>query len=182
MVVAEPRPLTMAVDHDFDTLLTRYGARLYGFVHRLAGAEAAEDLCQEAWVAIYRALPSFRGDAKVTTWMFAIAARVCDRQRRRARLTLVEDADTDSHADERPGPEADALRCELALQVRAAIDQLPRGQREAVHLRCIEDLSYAEIADVLSIPLGTVRSRLHHGMSRLADLLEPYLETSHDAR
>jgi RNA polymerase sigma-70 factor (ECF subfamily) len=177
-MAAQPQPASRADAAEFDALLTRHGGAVYGFVRRLVGAEAAEDLTQEAWLAIWRALPGFRGEAKVTTWMFTIAARACDRHRRRARLALVTDDDLGDLDDHRPGPEGRLLDQELAQVVRDAIDSLPARMREAVHLRCLEDQSYAEIAQVLGVPVGTVRSRLHYGMARLADRLAPYLETS----
>ncbi|MBI5834588.1 MAG: sigma-70 family RNA polymerase sigma factor [Armatimonadetes bacterium] len=179
-MAAEPEPSALALRsgvlvEPFDVLLARHGPRIYAFVRRLVGPETADDAAQEAWVAIYRALPSFRGEAKLTTWMLTIAARCCRRQRRPA-LRLAEEADTDSLPDSGTSPPQAALNRELAGVVREAIDHLPPGQREAVHLRCIEELSYDEIAGVLHIPIGTVRSRLHHGTARLATLLAPYLE------
>ena len=175
-MAAEPAP--MRRDEYFDTLLRSHAARVYALVHRLVGAAEAADIVQEVWLAIYRALPGFRAESKVTTWMFTIAARVCEKQRWRRRLELVdaEVADTLPTADGEP--DVDLLRAELAQHVREAIDQLPPGQREAVHLRYLEDCSYDEIATILNIPVGTVRSRLHNGLARLADVLQPYLETT----
>jgi RNA polymerase sigma-70 factor (ECF subfamily) len=162
----------------FDDLLSQYATRTYGLVHRFVGADAAEDVTQEVWIAVYRALPRFRGEAKISTWLFSIAARVCQRHhRRRPKLTVVEETAADEVPDESSGPEQDALRGELAVIVREAIDVLPPGQREVVHLRQLEGCSYQEIASILGIPIGTVRSRLHHGMAKLADLLDPYLES-----
>lgn len=177
-LAADPLPATAEPETDFDDLLRTHAARVYGVVHRLVGAELADDACQEVWLAIHKALPSFRGDAKLTTWMYGVAARVCGKLRRRRRLVVVTPEPDTEPPDPGPGPEADALRGELAKRVRAAIDGLPEGQREVVHLRQIEDLSYAEIAEVLGIPVGTVRSRLHHGMARLAEALAPYLAES----
>jgi len=174
-LAADPLPATAEPETDFDDLLRTHAARVYGVVYRLVGADMAEDACQEVWLAIHKALPNFRGDSKLTTWMFGVAARVCGKLRRKRRLQIVAPEPALEPADPGPGPEADALRSELAMRVRAAIDGLPEGQREVVHLRQIEDLSYAEIAEVLHIPVGTVRSRLHHGMAKLAEALAPYL-------
>jgi len=179
-VAAEPEPSALAARQrvavdPFETLLARHGPRVYALVRRLVGPDLADDAAQEAWLAIYRALPSFRGEAKLTTWMLTIAARCCRRQRL-PRLLLAAEADTDSLPDSAATPPQATLGRELAAVVRDAIDRLPPGQREAVHLRCIEELSYDEIARVLHIPVGTVRSRLHHGTARLATLLAPYME------
>lgn len=175
-MAAEPTPTR---PHElFDSLLREHAARVYALVHRLVGATEAADVCQEVWLAIYRALPAYRAEAKVTTWMFTIAARVCEKQRRRRRLELVDESAVDGLPAAVGEPAATVLHDELARQVRAAIDQLPSGQREAVHLRYLEDCSYDEIARILNIPIGTVRSRLHNGLARLAELLHPYLETT----
>ncbi len=176
-MAADPLPTVPPSRPGFDELLSTHARRVYGFVYRLVGPELVEDACQEVWIAVYRALPRFRGEARVTTWLLAIAARVCHKLTRRHRLVLVGEDDAPEPVAEAPGPEAEALRGELAQVVRVAIDQLPDGRREVVHLRQIEGLSYDEIARVLDIPVGTVRSRLHHGMARLAELLAPYLET-----
>lgn len=179
-MVAEPS-LVMTIDSlDFDSLLAEHANRVYGFVYRLVGSECVDDACQEAWLAIYRALPGFRGEAKVSTWLLSIAHRVCLKQRRRLRLAPGPEP-PEELVDPGPSPEHRALDAELAQVVRDAIDQLPAGQREVVHLRQLESYSYVEIADVLELPLGTVRSRLHYGMARLAELLAPYLETPHEA-
>ncbi|MBI2298418.1 MAG: sigma-70 family RNA polymerase sigma factor, partial [Armatimonadetes bacterium] len=165
---------------DFDRLVRAHAARVYGFVHRLVGADLADDVCQDVWLAIYRALPGYRGEGKLTTWMLGIAHRVCGRKRRRRRLAADDEAALSELPDERAGPERRILDAELAKVVRAAIDMLPPGQREAVHLRQLEGCSYDEIAAILTVPVGTVRSRIHYGMMRLAELLAPYLESPHD--
>lgn len=175
----------MQTDQDaFDALLAEHAARVYAFVHRLVGADHAEDVCQDVWVEVYRAYPHFRGEARVSTWLLAIAARVCGRHRRRRRARPPTDdvAALSEAPDERPGPERCVLDAELATIVRQAVDMLPDGQREAIHLRQLEGCSYAEVAAILDVPLGTVRSRIHHGMAKLADLLGPYLEITHEAR
>ena len=173
-MAADPIPVTGNPNLEFDELLRTHASRVYGVVHRLVGLESAEDACQEVWLAIHKALPSYRGEAKLTTWMYGVAARVCSKLRRKRRLAVVPQLEADP-LDPRPGPEDQALGGELTDRVREAIDALPDGQREVVHLRQLEDLSYAEIAEVLNIPVGTVRSRLHHGMARLTEALQPYL-------
>ncbi len=160
---------------DFDEVVAAYAPRVYAFVHRLVGGEDAEDAAQDVWIAVYRALPSYRGHARFSTWLFGVAVRVCGKRRRRRRLAQVEEAAAANLASGDPSPETAALRRELAAVVRHAIDLLPPGQREAVHLRQLEECSYAEIAAILNVPLGTVRSRLHLGMARLTELLTPYV-------
>lgn len=181
-MAAELSPVMPRVTDTFDELLREHAARVYGFVSRMVGPEAAEDVCQDVWVSVWRAWPRFRGEAKLTTWLLAIAGRVCGKQRRRLRRSPPPD-ETAAEALPEPtgGPELRLVAGELAERVRAAIDALPPGQRETVHLRLLEELSYEEIAVVLQIPIGTVRSRLHHGTARLATALRPYLEGSDDA-
>lgn len=181
-MAAELSPVMATVTDEFDRLLAEHAPRVYGFVCRLVGPDAADDVAQEVWIAIYRALPRFRGDSRVTTWMFSIATRVSQRHRRRYRRSLppADEAAAEAVIDLAAGPETRALGGELAKVVKQAIDRLPDGQREALHLRQIEGCSYQEIADILGVPVGTVRSRLHHGTAHLADLLRPYLEGDDD--
>ncbi|MCC7493235.1 MAG: sigma-70 family RNA polymerase sigma factor [Fimbriimonadaceae bacterium] len=166
---------------DFETIFQQYGRRVYGLVQRLVGAATAEDATQEVWIAVYRALPRYRGEARLSTWLFSLTARQCSKWRRRQRAEAEELSDELPAPD--PPPEARLLTAELASRVRGAIDALPEHQRVAVHLRLVEGCSYAEVAAILAIPVGTVRSRLHHGTARLAAQLAPYLAPTplHDA-
>jgi RNA polymerase sigma-70 factor (ECF subfamily) len=134
-------------------------------------------VAQEAFVRAHRALGDFRGDAKLSTWLYAITSRLClnrlaSGERRRARQgeeTLLR------LADSTPRPDAALERNELEAALGRAIAELPEDRRIVVVLRDLEGLSYEEIAQALDLELGTVRSRLHRARADLRDKLERFL-------
>jgi RNA polymerase sigma-70 factor (ECF subfamily) len=164
----------------FDELLSRHRDALFRFTRWSLGAarDEAEDVTQDVLVEIYRSLPRFEGRSRLRTWMFGLARNVC-RQRRRALRRASSDPtgrveSTDSLRDLPDGSvdlDGALARREIREAVGLAIESLSPEQRSAVLLRDIEGLSYEEIAEVLAIPLGTVRSRLHNARLALAGRL-----------
>jgi len=159
-----------------DELLRRHYDRIYAICRRIAGNDAdAADAAQEALLAIVRGLPKFDNRAAFSTWSYRVATNAClDELRRRKRRP------TPSMVDEHPGwaernadDTAPAFDEHLALQdeLKAALDQLPEEFRTPVVLRDCVGLDYAEIAETLEIPPGTVRSRIARGRSKLAEIL-----------
>jgi RNA polymerase sigma-70 factor, ECF subfamily len=153
---------------------------LYRTALRLTGVPAdAEDLVQETYLKAFRAAASFKPGTNLRAWLFTIlhnSAR--NRARDRAREALSVDSELVERAAElpRPGgiaetPETLLLRDTLAPELQAAIDALPDAFRQAVWLRDVEEFSYAEIAEMLSIPIGTVMSRISRGRHLLFERL-----------
>ena len=137
--------------------------------HRIvANSQDAEDATQNALIAIVRALPNFDGRAKFSTWAYRIATNAAlDEVRRMRRRPVPAD-----HQTLTPPPVADrADAVGTQIDVRGALEQLPEEFRVAMVLRHVADLDYAEIAVILEVPIGTVRSRLSRGREQLASLL-----------
>jgi RNA polymerase sigma-70 factor, ECF subfamily len=157
-----------------DRLLRDHYDRIYAICRRLAGNDAdALDATQEALLAIVRGLPRFDGRAAFATWSYRVATNAClDELRRRARRPRPVEADDERFGDR---PPAGRPRLEDAVSDRididAALAQLPEEFRAAVVLRDLCQLDYAEIAAVLDIPAGTVRSRIARGRAALGRLL-----------
>ena len=153
-------------------LLRRHAERISGICRRLAGNDAdAADATQEALIAVVRGLPRFDGRSAFSTWAYRVATNAClDELRRRRRRPEPTDLDDLSHLETAPSPEEAAAD---RLDIDAALARLPLDFRAAVVLRDLSGLDYAEIADVLDIPVGTVRSRIARGRAALAALLEP---------
>jgi len=164
----------------FDELLRRHRNGIYRFVRWHLGAPGgeAEDVTQDVLIEVFRCLPRYEGRSRLRTWILGLALNVCRQRRRRstdawtrflgARATDEElRAVTDATAD------LDVLlaRREVQRQVRSAIERLGPEHRDVVLLREIEGLSYGEIAGVLQIPVGTVRSRLHNARVELGTRL-----------
>ncbi len=166
--------------HALDELLRRHQPRLWAVCRRLTGSDAdADDAAQEALVSIVRALPRFDGRSRFGTWAYRIAVNAgldeLRRRRRRPEPGLPGDPDVGSPSGGPepvatvPGPEDVAL----SVDVDAALRRLPPEFRAAVVLRDLCGLDYAEIAEVLDLPPGTVRSRISRGRAALVPLLGP---------
>lgn len=166
-----------------ESLLVRYHPYLYRFGMRMCGnADDAGDIAQESLIAMARALPGFRGDAAVSTWLYTIARRLCVRKRRRFPAGREESIDAPEHeaahalADPRPGPEHVAAGRELEAGLGAAIDALEPGQRDVLVLRDIEGLPAAEVAEVLGISIDAVKSRLHRARTAVRGRVAPLVD------
>ena len=170
----------------FDLLVERHRSRMFHLACRLVGPEDADDVTQEVFIAAYRSLRGFRGQARFSTWLYRIALNVCSRAvksrtLRSSRLPAAQSAGEDLQEepeipDTTHDPERLALRVELQEHVRQAIAALPEKHRTVIVLRDLQQLSYQEIAEIAGCPVGTVRSRLHHATAGLARRLRPYVE------
>ena len=134
--------------------------------------EEAFDATQEIFLRVWRGLSGFRGEAKLSTWVFQIAWNYLRGYHRRhgRHLKAVVDQSEEVVArtpDPAPGPERRAVSSDLLTHVEEAVDELPDHYRIVLWLRDGEDLSYSEIAKVLDVPIGTIRSRLARARSLL---------------
>ena len=144
----------------FEELVIAYQHRVFGVALRMLGSRAeAEELAQEVFLRVHRAIAEFRGDAKLSTWLYAIASRLC----------------LNRLASSRAGPADELERSELEAALHRAIAELSEERRIVVVLRDLEGLSYEEIAAALELELGTVRSRLHRARMDLKEKLERFL-------
>jgi len=152
--------------HAFDLLVERYQDRVYDLAYRITGHHAdAQDAAQEAFVKAYRSLRTFRGDASFSTWLHRIAVNAAlDAVRRRPPASPAPLEGVGVSLD----PLADqAERVEARERIHRAIAALPLEQRVVVTLRDVQGWSYEEIAVIVEIPVGTVRSRLARGREAL---------------
>jgi RNA polymerase sigma-70 factor (ECF subfamily) len=141
----------------------------------------AEDLVQDTYLKAFKAADSFRPGTNLRAWLFTILHNTArNRVRDRARETVTVDSDAVEQAADMPQsggtasadtPEALLLRNTLTPELQTAVDELPQVFREAVWLRDVEEFTYAEIADVLGVPIGTVMSRISRGRRMLFDKL-----------
>jgi RNA polymerase sigma-70 factor (ECF subfamily) len=151
----------------FEEMARRYGARIYDLHCWLTGDPLlAEDLTQETFVALWRGVSSFRGEAKLSTWIHRVARNVALQHLRRPTVETVSLGDAADHATERGTPEA-AERAVLRGIVRDALAELPREQHEAVVLNKLSGLSHAEVARVLDRPVGTIKWQIAQALDRL---------------
>jgi RNA polymerase sigma-70 factor (ECF subfamily) len=155
----------------FAALVSRHQRYVYNLAYRLLrDAQEAEDLTQEAFLRAWRGLPEYRGAAKYTTWLYRIVTNLCYNRLPGLRRQLGED---DAEALERiAAPERETPRAQVEIRerrahIQTAIEALPDKYRLVVTLFYLQEQSYQEIADVLDLPLGTVKTHLYRARERL---------------
>lgn len=172
----------------YEVLIQRYQQPVYSLVCRLLNdPEDAADIVQEVFLKVFRNISAFRGSSSLKTWIYRIAVNEAYNHRRwfsrhqRQEVALVSDEGSGSHADgvADPGrsPFEVAADHETRALVEQALEKLNPKFRAAVVLRDIEDLNYEDIATVLDVSLGTVKSRIMRGREALRKILEERMET-----
>jgi RNA polymerase sigma-70 factor (ECF subfamily) len=160
----------------FEAEALGYLNSLYGAALRLTrNAADAQDLVQDTYVKAFRSAKQFKAGTSLKAWIFTILHNTFRNQRRDSGRSPVEvdseQVETSASADPAASPEAQLLRDALDADLQAALDALPEAFREAVWARDVDEFSYAEIAEMLGIPLGTVMSRISRGRRMLYDRL-----------
>jgi RNA polymerase sigma-70 factor (ECF subfamily) len=161
-------------DAAFGELIERYKDLVYGMVYRMVADRArADDLAQEVFLKVHRGLPYFRGDARLSTWIYRIVANVCiqARSRRNPEVPL------DSGNPDRRIPEPGALDSafadlELRDRLEKAIAQLPDNYRLLVAAHYLKGVQYEALAEALDLPIGTVKTHLYRAKRRLRELMQ----------
>lgn len=167
----------------FDQLVHRYEGELYRYLHHYVGdSQAAEDLFQATFLKVYQKADQFESGRRIRPWLYSIATHLAidwfrKAERRRAVSLDRQHAEGVSETDDgtllelleaaTPGPASEAEARERRERVRQTVDQLPEELRAAAILVFFQGLKYAEVAEILDIPLGTVKSRIHSALKRL---------------
>lgn len=165
----------------FDLLVSRYKDSLANYLYRFLGdSKEVEDLLQETFMRVYRNRHSYRRIAKFSTWLYTIAgnlARSEYRKRKRRRVYSLQSVNRDEEEYEVEIPDetfAPDRHTESTIQdryIQEALKQIPEEFREVVVLRDVQQLSYEEIAEITGLPMGTVKSRINRGRTKLQALL-----------
>jgi RNA polymerase sigma-70 factor (ECF subfamily) len=174
-------------EHAFNELVQIYSPRIFRLVFRMLGRRAeAEDMTQEVFVQVFKAIGQFRGDSKLQTWIYRVAINSC-KNRNKYLARRHDDAQDafDVVADHQPLHQAQGVTAgdvsrpdqmvegkEVESIVRAAIAELDPEFREALVLRDIENLSYEEITEIVGVAEGTVKSRIHRARVMLKEIVE----------
>ncbi len=162
----------------FDQLVVRWDRKIRGAAYRVLGSDdEAREVSQEAFLKAFRNLQTFKREARFSSWLYQIALNLCrDRLRRRRGRQFVS---LDAVAEVVPArlrAEPSALELvesrDLARAIAAAVDGLPEEQREVVVLKEYEELTFPEVAEVLGIPVSTVKTRLYRALTQLRSRLE----------
>jgi RNA polymerase sigma-70 factor, ECF subfamily len=173
---------TLAGETDaFSLLVRRWERPIYGLSLRMLGCdEDARDVCQETFLAAFRNLRKFRGDAKFSSWLYRIALNACH-SRLRKQSAMAEQSIDHEDGDGRRFEIADCgledlperlQRDQRAEMVRKALHALPVEMRQVIIMKEYEELTFAEIAEILQIPVSTVKSRVYTGLQQMGARLE----------
>ncbi|MCU7904689.1 MAG: RNA polymerase sigma factor RpoE [Candidatus Thiodiazotropha sp. (ex Epidulcina cf. delphinae)] len=170
----------------FDLLVLKYQQKITNLISRyIRDPHEVLDVTQEAFIKAYRAIPKFRGDSAFYTWLYRIAINTAKNylvaQGRRppsddVEAEMAEQMDVGARLKETGTPENHVLTEEIASTVQKAIDDLPEDLRTAIVLRELEGMSYEEIANAMSCPVGTVRSRIFRAREAIDKKLRPLLK------
>lgn len=165
----------------FAEILGRYRGAIYNLCYRMTrNAEDARDLAQEVFIKVFSLLDRFDENYAFSSWLFRIATNHCIDHLRRNRLRFLSlDGATGQDGDEYelqlpssdPGPDAVIQRKQMLERLAEVIDELPPHYRAITLLRHDQQLSYEEIAEILSLPLGTVKARIHRARQQIKQLL-----------
>ena len=167
----------------FEELLLLHQKKVYNLCLRMsANPDDALDLSQEAFLRAWRSLGQYQFEASFSTWLFRLTSNICidflRRKKRRQETSLTESYDDSDEGaelsvpDAQPGPEQQAMTNETKIELARAMEQLSPEHREILQLRVIEDLQYEQIADILGMRVGTVKSRLARARLALRKILK----------
>ncbi|NPV49146.1 MAG: sigma-70 family RNA polymerase sigma factor [Armatimonadetes bacterium] len=171
----------------FDELVARSYTLVFNTAYRILGdSDQAADATQSAYLRAYRSLAKFRGSSSFSTWLYRIVTNVCldmvrGQQRQPISFTHVTTDDPPVERDlpdERAGPEQLVLQTELQTALHMALQRLRPEHRAVVVLYDLSGMSYDQIAEILDLPLGTVKSRLNRARRALQEELSDYWEPS----
>ena len=162
----------------FELLVRRHEKTIFNLVYRMLGDyDEAAEISQEVFLSAFRAVGQFRGDANFSTWLYRIALNHASTRRktlgtRQRKIMSIENADPLS--DPQPDPSDVLEKKEIRERVQSALNQLDPEDAEVILLRDLQDIPYDEVARVLEIPIGTVKSRLHRARRALKSRLSSY--------
>lgn len=150
----------------------RHNQAVYAFaVSRSGNAELSSDCVHDTMLDVWRSAVSFAGRSSVKTWLFSIARnKLVDALRKRGKLSYVDEVP--EQEDTAPNPEAAAIAAAESTRLHRCIEGLSGPQRTAIRLAFLEDLSYPEIAEIEAVPIGTIKTRIHHAKQALMRCLE----------
>ncbi len=178
--LTESQLIRLAADGDaraIRTLYDRYAPRVYAVVRRIAGDEdLAQDYAQEAWIRAIRALPTFRGDARFSTWLHRIAVNAALQALRKSESRKKREGPTPDEVPIAP-QHADSL---LQKRLERALDGLPEGMRRVLILHDVEGYTHEEIGDVLGVTAGTSKSQLFKARAKMRVMLSDLHGAAHE--
>jgi RNA polymerase sigma-70 factor (ECF subfamily) len=159
-------------DEAFGELVAQYKDLVYGMIWRLAPDRAqVDDLAQEVFLKVHRGLPYFRGEARLSTWIYRIVANVCAEARSRPVREVSLERGPEQAPIDPPSIDSSFADLELRDRLEKAIARLPEQYRFLIAAHHLRGVQYEALAEALDVPLGTVKTHLHRAKRRLRELL-----------
>lgn len=156
----------------FREIITRYNGVIYAAVRSIMGnSDETDDTVQEIFVKIYKGLPRFKGKARFSTWAYTIARNEAINALNRRKKNLYNIEEFNNLAASNDTPEEAYSKKESALNLENYIKRLDKDYRAVIELRYLADKSYLEVADIMDIPIGTVKTYIHRAKLRLKELM-----------
>lgn len=166
----------------FDTLVSRYEVKAFQFAFRLSrNSDEAADVVSEAFVRVYNAIGNFKGQSTFGTWLYRIMTNCFLDMKKKDKSKITSSIEVAAQTEDGdvarqieylgPSPQEESERTERERRIEAAVNKLPEYQRAMIVMYHVDMLTYEEIAEVLDLPLGTVKSRLNRARLLLRDLL-----------
>lgn len=165
----------------FADLVDRYKVIVFNLVDRMVFDKAiVEDLAQEVFIRVYQGLPGFRGESRLSTWIYRIAYNVCaaelDRARHRVDFVSIDEGEDEERPrldlrDAGQDPEAMFSRIDFRWTIQRLLDRLPPRYKAILTLFYLEEMSYEEIGEIMTLPMGTVKTHLHRAKQALRDMI-----------
>lgn len=157
----------------FQELVDRYKDQVFGLIARtVLDRSKAEDLAQEVFLRVHRGLPYFRGEARLSTWMYRIVSNVCYQEQVRAKPTASLDDDRGRALLTPSSSDRQFSDLELRDRLEKAMARLPANARLLIAAHYLEGMRYEDLAEALGLPLGTVKTQLHRAKQQLRRMLE----------
>lgn len=183
----------MEKEPEFESVHTAFRSRIHRYLSRLVGEREAEDLTQEVFVRVSQGLKSFRGESQLSTWVYRIATNVAiDAKRSSAYKQSERSTELDESleikskvidlGESAPSTQEQVERGEMNQCIRDFVEKLPQNYRSVLVLGELEGMKDGEIAEILGIPLSTVKIRLHRAKDALKKTLQKHCEFYRDAR
>lgn len=162
----------------FNLLVRRWERQIYGLTLRMLGRDdEAKDATQETFISAYRNLSKFRGEAKFSSWIYRIALNICNTRLRSRTKSFISIEEQREESGFELSADAEDLgnniqQQQIARHVRGALQGLPAEMRQVIIMKEYEGLKFSEIADILGIPISTVKTRMYTGLSELRKRLD----------
>lgn len=171
--------------NSFETLVRRYQKAIFNMVYRLLGDyDEAAEVAQEVFLSAFKSIQQFRGDAVFSTWLYRIGFNHASTRRKSLNSTHQRHVPLDGTeviADGSADPAKSVEHKEIQQRVQQALDSLDPEDARIILLRDLQDISYEDVAEMLGIPVGTVKSRLHRARQALKATLAPYFQANRKA-